>query len=95
MDTKMKERYQTAEKARVGQDINCPACNNKIKKRSYQHKFCGTKCKDRYWNSQSDRLERGKVLGYIKPVEVTTTRVVSGIELLIMRKGEPPIDGQD
>lgn len=46
----MTKRYKVADKANVGEIIKCPYCGTNIKKKSYQHKFCNTKCKDRYWN---------------------------------------------
>ncbi|MFA5693705.1 MAG: hypothetical protein WC907_08810 [Acholeplasmataceae bacterium] len=49
-----KALYALADKAGVGQLINCPYCNAKFEKKSYQQKFCGNKgqhnCKDKYWN---------------------------------------------
>jgi len=54
----MLNRYSVAESASVRCFIRCPACNAKIRKRSYQHKFCGTHCKDRYWNTVDDRRRK-------------------------------------
>lgn len=44
--------------AKVGDNIHCPWCQKSMKKKSWQHKFCSTKCKDRYWNISPKRLNR-------------------------------------
>lgn len=59
----MKNRYEEAGKAKVGDTIQCATCASKFKKKSYQSKFCSNKghrnCKDRYWNQvDPSRLRR-------------------------------------
>ena len=83
-----KEAYDIAKSAKVGDTISWPACGKKNRKRSYQHKFCNTKCKDHYWNGQPDRLERSVCLGYVLPKEVVTKteKSISGIEKLLRNK---------
>ena len=51
----MSKLYLIAEESKVGARIKCPACSRELTKKSYQHKFCGTKCKDRYWNRVDPR----------------------------------------
>lgn len=46
----IKQLYNEAEKAVTGSDIKCPGCGAIIVKTTYQKKFCGTVCKDKYWN---------------------------------------------
>ena len=52
---KIKEKYNKAKSAKVGEECICPSCGNKFIKDNYQQAFCktksGTKCKDKYWNS--------------------------------------------
>ena len=52
---KLKEKYDKAKAAKVGEIINCPSCNTEFKKGHYAQAFCksrkGTKCKDKYWNT--------------------------------------------
>lgn len=50
--------FEAAKSAPIGNKIACPCCSKLIKKRSYQHKFCSTVCKDRYWNAAPGRIER-------------------------------------
>lgn len=55
----MLDRYVAAKAAKVGTQILCPCCGKRLTKRSYQHKFCNTRCKDQYWNTVDDtRRER-------------------------------------
>lgn len=48
------EVYYANREAKVGSTIICPygKCRKKFTKRSYQHAFCCTKHKDRFWNRQ-------------------------------------------
>ena len=56
------KRYNLAKKAKVGDSIQCPTCSKKIMKKSYQHKFCNSKHKDKFWNTVYDeRRERAKL----------------------------------
>ena len=43
--------HKAAAGSPVGSVITCPACGETIIKKTYQHKFCCTKCKERYWNN--------------------------------------------
>lgn len=54
----MKQVYDVNTKKKVGETIKCPSCPKRVKKKSYQQKFCCTKCKDFYWNSAPRRIER-------------------------------------
>lgn len=51
----LKDRYEKANSAKVGQTIHCPYCDKAFTKKSYQHKFCCTKHKDKYWNKINPR----------------------------------------
>lgn len=44
--------------AKVGDKIKCPWCEKSMKKKSWQHKFCSTQCKDKHWNISPERLGR-------------------------------------
>lgn len=55
---KCKIQYLKNGKAKVGTRINCAWCQKNLEKKSYQHKFCGTKCKDSFWNIAPHRIER-------------------------------------
>lgn len=52
---RLRERYNEAKNANVGDEITCPCCGTKFIKTNYQTKFCKTrgktKCKDHYWNN--------------------------------------------
>ncbi len=52
---KIKELYENAKSAKVGQTCKCPSCGIEFIKTNYQQAFCksktGTKCKDKYWNT--------------------------------------------
>ena len=52
---KIKEKYELAKSAKVGEICECPSCGRKFEKTNYQQAFCkskvGTKCKDKYWNT--------------------------------------------
>jgi hypothetical protein len=52
---KIKEKYELAKSAKVGEKCICPSCGTQFEKTNYQHAFCkskkGTKCKDKYWNT--------------------------------------------
>ena len=49
--SRAEKQYKASEDSKVGSIITCPACGKAITKRTYQHKFCCTKCKERYWNN--------------------------------------------
>ena len=52
---KIKEKYELAKAAKVGENCTCPSCGTLFKKTNYQQAFCKargkTKCKDKYWNT--------------------------------------------
>ena len=52
---KLRELYQRAKEAKIGEECVCPSCGNKFVKTNRQQAFCktktGTKCKDKYWNT--------------------------------------------
>ena len=51
----IKQLYESAKSAKVGQTCKCPSCGTEFVKTNYQQAFCkskkGTKCKDKYWNT--------------------------------------------
>ncbi len=51
----LKDLYQKAKSAKVGETICCPSCKTNFEKTNYQQVFCktqkGTICKDFYWNN--------------------------------------------
>jgi hypothetical protein len=57
----MKKRYNNAKSSKVGGKIKCAYCESTIIKKTYHHKFCNKRCKDRYWNTVDDeRRSRAK-----------------------------------
>ena len=56
----MKEEYLQASVTPIGEMMTCPGCGTRIKKKTYQHKFCGPKCKDLYWNNVDPRKKNRK-----------------------------------
>ena len=52
---KIKQLYDNAKSAKVGDNCKCPSCGTEFIKTNYQQAFCktksGTKCKDKYWNT--------------------------------------------
>ena len=58
--SEMKKLYAIAKEKKVGAQFSCPACSSSLTKKSYQHKFCGTKCKDRYWNNVDPRKRNNR-----------------------------------
>lgn len=50
----IKELYEKAKSAKVGDTICCPSCRTDFQKTNHQQAFCkakgGTICKDYYWN---------------------------------------------
>lgn len=48
--TSKKLEYGFNTNAKIGNKMSCPSCKRELIKKSYQHKFCSTKCKDDYWN---------------------------------------------
>lgn len=53
--SKIKDKYEKAKSAKVGESCICPSCGTPFVKANYQQAFCkskeGTKCKDKYWNT--------------------------------------------
>lgn len=69
------EAYKKAERAKVRAKISCPACGKSHTKRSWQHKFCTTSCKDNYWNDEPSRRDRAHGRGYsMSAVEIDDFR---------------------
>ncbi|AKU43741.1 hypothetical protein CPT_Merlin95 [Citrobacter phage Merlin] len=56
----MKIVYERNASAKVGAEMYCPYCRKVIVKRSWQHKFCSTPCKDKYWNCEPKRAHRAE-----------------------------------
>jgi hypothetical protein len=54
----MKPIYEINSMLKVGSKMYCPYCRKIIVKKSWQHKFCGTECKDKYWNTEPARKKR-------------------------------------
>lgn len=51
----MKNVYIDNKSRFKGDTIRCPYCGKLFVKKSYQHVFCNTKCKDKYWNVVNPR----------------------------------------
>lgn len=47
----MKERYDLNENYKAGETVHCPMCETQFSKKTYNHRFCSTSCKDEYWNT--------------------------------------------
>lgn len=52
---KLIDTYVYNSKQKVSTVICCPVCSSAIYKDSYQHSFCDTKCKDKFWNTINTR----------------------------------------
>jgi len=52
--------YKMCDLTKVGGEMRCPGCGEIIIKKTYQHKFCGQQCKDRYWNTVDPRKKNRK-----------------------------------
>ena len=50
-----KKLYKKAKNAKIKEMIWCPVCQKVMVKRTYQHTFCSTKHKDKYWNTVDDK----------------------------------------
>ncbi|WP_018865087.1 hypothetical protein [Thioalkalivibrio sp. ARh3] len=59
----IKHAYAKAKAAKTGEQIACPACGKAQRKRSYQHAFCGQRCKDWYWN-RADETRMQRAIAY-------------------------------
>lgn len=61
---KIKEKYNLAKQAKVGDKCICPSCNTEFVKTNYQQAFCkskrGTICKDKYWNTVTPNKRNNK-----------------------------------
>lgn len=77
---RLKEIVDTSEKlyidarfhTKVGDDIICPECHRKIKKRTYQHVFCNTHHKDAFWNKRAEVYGWKKTIRDQKPMRNET-----------------------
>lgn len=49
-----RQRYDKARIAKIGEEMQCTVCGARMVKRSWQHKFCHTRHKDKYWNTVDD-----------------------------------------
>ena len=49
-----------------GEKVNCPECNAGFKKKTYNHRFCSSRCKDKFHNWVNPR---GK-FAHLKDAEV-------------------------
>lgn len=58
--TSMRKIYLQTADVRIGNEMTCPECGSIIRKKTYQHKFCGKICKDRYWNNIDPRKKNWK-----------------------------------
>lgn len=47
----MVDKVDAVKKLKVGDSFKCPVCGKNLIKKTYQHTFCGRKCKDKYWNT--------------------------------------------
>lgn len=58
--------YKFNKTAKVGTTIVCPICGETFSKRQYAQAFCCSECKDKYWNTNSDRHSKGYYTKYNK-----------------------------
>ena len=58
--SEMQQQYAIAKEIKVGGRFKCPACSSLLTKKSYQHTFCGPKCKDLYWNNVDPRKKNNR-----------------------------------
>lgn len=61
-DMKKKKRgsgvYRKNKEAQVGEEIVCPVCNTRFKKRQYSQAFCCLHCKDKFHNRHNPDRHR-------------------------------------
>ena len=54
----MQNRYDENEEVEAGNNTGCPWCGTEFKKKTYNHRFCKTACKDDWHNAANpDRLQ--------------------------------------
>lgn len=58
--------YKFNKTAKIGTTIVCPICGETFSKRQYAQAFCCSECKDKYWNTKSDRHSKGYYTKYNK-----------------------------
>lgn len=58
----MQARYSINEGVKAGETVDCPWCETEFKKKTYNHRFCKTACKDDWHNAANpERLQhKGK-----------------------------------
>ena len=47
---RMRDVYDAAKRSSIGSTIHCPTCDMLLLKRTRGHTFCGSVCRNRYWN---------------------------------------------
>lgn len=78
----IKELYNKAKTAKVGEKVCCPSCRTEFEKTNYQQAFCkskgGTVCKDYYWN-------------YVTPDKRNNTTRISPASARYMALNDTPV----
>ena len=62
--SKRRLQYESNKSSKTGEMIVCPICGKQFIKKSYQHAFCCSECKDAYWNNKKDRHKAGYYTKY-------------------------------
>ena len=85
--SRIRERYNKAKAAGVGEECVCPSCGTRFIKASYQQAFCksrgGTKCKDMYWNTVTPQKR------------CNTTRISPASAMWLERNGRDNLNPDD
>ncbi len=73
----IKEIYEKAKSAKVGDTCICPSCGAEFEKTNYQQAFCkskeGTICKDKYWNTVTeDKRNNSARIANAKKIKLNT-----------------------
>jgi hypothetical protein len=54
------KKYKHNKKVEVGGSINCVVCDIEMTKKKASYVFCGTQCKDDFWNKIDPRKRNSK-----------------------------------
>lgn len=76
---KSNARYAENKAAKVGTELVCPVCGQHFTKKQWAQAFCGTKCKDTFWNRKGDRHREGYYEDYdLQHSERIRNRIIYG-----------------
>ena len=84
---KSNARYAENKAAKVGTELVCPVCGQHFTKKQWAQAFCGTKCKDTFWNRKGDRHREGYYEDYdLQHSERIRNRIICGAAQVVTIK---------